>query len=855
MPEYHASDAPHPLLAALDAEIVHRYQLANGLTVIHKEDRSAELASVQAWVKTGSIHEGDKLGAGLSHYLEHLLFKGTERRGPLDISREVHATGGYINAYTTFDRTVYYIDAPSSAAEKVFDLLGDMVFNATLPTDEITRERDVILREIDMGLDDPDRRLFHDFAHAAFREHPYRHPVIGHRPLFEGVTADELRRYYQGRYAPNNVVLVVVGAISEAECRTLAETHFGAAPMRQMSPAWYPEEPAQLAARSHRATGDFNIVRGMLGFKVPGLADADAPALDVLARLLGQGDSSWLNQSLRERQRLVHEISAGCWNPGTHGLLWINYICDPGKREAVETAIREELARAAQNLPTIDEVAKAVRQSLVAEVNARKTVSGQASRLGAAEVCAGDLGFPRQHLARMTTLSPESIQAAAARYLVETRETAVSLEPAPKETAAPNIQTGAALPDFEEISFDNGARLLLQPGGSVPKTHLRYAGLGGPLFDPAHQRGATGVLATLLTRDTANRGQGDVAAAIESVGGSFQEFVGNNTFGLAAETLTDDFPLAAELLGDALQRPAFLESTFEIERDAQLAALQEDDDDVLEWSRRQLRKNYFGEHPYAVDFLGREDDLNKLNTNDVRALAAQLIAGPNAVLSVTGQFDRDQIVDTLGPILSALPSAFNVLPCPPFTQPAQNDELVLHRDREQAIVLVAFPDCGTRQAEEFLVGEALDELFSGMSSQLFQRVREEKGMAYFVGSQRIPGLDCGLFHFYAGTSAAQAAEVKTEMLAEVERARSGGFAPEEWSSSQTRLIVRRQQSQQSPGSRAMQACLSVLYGRSANSWRDYPERVRKLSLEQLQAFAQSRFTEANRYIQTTLPNA
>jgi len=854
MPDFHASNGHDALLAALDAEVTHRYQLPNGLTVIHREDHASELASVQAWVKTGSIHEGEKLGAGLSHYLEHLLFKGTERRGPLDISREVHATGGYINAYTTFDRTVYYIDAPAASAENVFDLLGDMVFHARLPTGEVIRERDVILREIDMGLDDPDRRLFHAFAHAAFREHPYRHPVIGHRPLFESVTPEELQAYYHGRYTPNNVVLVVAGALSAADCRSLAEKHFGGPPMRPLSPAWHPPEPPQLAAREQRETGDFNIVRGMMGFKIPGLANEEAPALDVLARLLGHGASSWLNQSLRERRRLVHEISAGCWNPGAHGLLWINYLCDPGKRAGVEAAIRGELTRAGDQAPSAAEVAKAVRQTLVAEVNARKTVSGQASRLGAAEVCAGDLGYPRQHLARVAAVTPETIQAAARRFLVETGQTTVSIEPLAEESAAPAVNTGAALPDFEEIRFDNGARLLLQPGGAAPKTHLRFASLGGPLYDPGNRRGATGVLATLLTRDTEKRGQAEVAEVIESVGGSFQEFVGNNTFGLALETLSGDFPLAAELLADALQRPAMLETTFEVERDAQRAALHEDNDEVLEWSRRQLRASFFGEHPYAVDFLGREDDLQSLQVNDVRSLAARLIAGPNAVLAVTGQFERDSVVDALGPVLSALPARFDARDCPGFDQPAETGETTLHRDREQAIVLVGFPDCGTRQHEEFLAGEALDELFSGMSSQLFQRVREERGMAYFVGSQRIPGLDCGLFHFYAGTSPAQAGEVKNEILAEVERARAGDFTAEEWGASQTRLIVRRQQSQQAPGSRAMQACLSALYGQPVNAWREYPERVRNLSLDRLRAFAQERFAGERRLIQITLPN-
>lgn len=850
MPE---DPAARELLETLSSDHVSRWVLPNGLTVIHREDRAAELLSVQAWVKTGSMHEGDWLGAGLSHYLEHLLFKGTARRGPLDISREIHATGGYVNAYTTFDRTVYYIDGPAHAAETVCDVLADMVFHSALPEAEIARERDVILREIDMGLDDPDRRLFHRFASTAYRAHPYRHPVIGHRALFEAVTPEALRGYYAGRYAPNNVVLVVVGAVGEAACRELAETYFGGAPMRRLSPAWYPEEPAQLAPRHDHATGDYQLARGMIGYKIPGLAAEDAPALDVLARLLGNGASSWLWQSLRERRRVVHDIHAGCWNPGEHGLLWIQYTCDSGQREAAEDAIREELEWAQMRVPPVTEVAKAVRQSLVAEVNVRKTVNGQASRLGAAEVVAGDLGYPRQHAERLATVSPEQVQAVAMTYLAETGETAAALEPAPSTIAAPSVSTGAALPDFEEITFPNGARLLLQPGGTLPKAHLRFAALGGPLYDPVARRGATGVLATMLTRDTERRGQEEVAAVIESAGGTFREFVGNNTFGLVAETLTADFGLAAELLGDALLRPALTEETFGIERDAQIAAIAEDEDEVLEWSRRRLRERFFGAHPYAVDYLGREGDLRALTSADLRELQGDLLAGPNAVLAVSGRFDRQAALDLLGPVLEALPADFEPVVAPIGEHPAETGEHELRREREQAIVLVAYPDCGTRQHEEFLVGEALDELFSGMSSQLFQRVREERGMAYFVGSQRVPGLDCGLFHFYAGTSADQADAVRDEILAEVARARTHGFSTEEFEACRTRLLVRREQSRQGPGSRAMEACLCVLYGQPVNSWRDYADRVRTLDLVRLQAFAQARFDDSKQLILKVLP--
>ena len=157
------------MLDALWRDQVYREVLPNGLTLLVKPDHRTTLVSVQIWVKTGSIHDGDNLGAGLSHYLEHMLFKGSTRRSGREFSRVVQARGGYINAYTTFDRTVYYIDIPAEHLPLAMDILSDMVLHSTLPADEVRKEKDVILREIAIGQDEPDQRLGETLFSTAFR--------------------------------------------------------------------------------------------------------------------------------------------------------------------------------------------------------------------------------------------------------------------------------------------------------------------------------------------------------------------------------------------------------------------------------------------------------------------------------------------------------------------------------------------------------------------------------------------------------------------------------------------------------------------------------------------------------------
>src|ERR1700691_2907339 len=189
--------------------------LDNGLVIIVREDHSAPVVSAQAWCAAGSIHEGPWLGAGLAHMLEHMLFKGTTTRGGGRIDQEVQEAGGYMNAYTSFDRTVYYIDAPNTAARVAIDILCDIMQNATLPAEELAKEMDVIRREMDMGQDDPGRRSSRRLFETAYTKSPYRLTIIGYPDIFNELRPDDIRDYYQNRYAPNNVFYVVVGDVKE----------------------------------------------------------------------------------------------------------------------------------------------------------------------------------------------------------------------------------------------------------------------------------------------------------------------------------------------------------------------------------------------------------------------------------------------------------------------------------------------------------------------------------------------------------------------------------------------------------------------------------------------------------------
>ncbi|MEP6709411.1 MAG: pitrilysin family protein, partial [Verrucomicrobiota bacterium] len=226
-----------------------KWVLPDGLTIIVQEDRSAPVASVQAWCGTGSIDEAEHLGAGLSHILEHMLFKGTKTRTTNVIAQSIQDAGGYINAFTSFDRTVFWIDIPKDGVPAALDILSDAMMNSTLPPDEYVKEQEVIRREFAMGFDDPDRMAGQLTFKTAYQKHPYRLPVIGELEVYNQLTQQQVMDYYKTRYVPNNLTFVVVGDVDAERVHQQLATYFKAYPEKSLKPVFIPQEPPQLGRR------------------------------------------------------------------------------------------------------------------------------------------------------------------------------------------------------------------------------------------------------------------------------------------------------------------------------------------------------------------------------------------------------------------------------------------------------------------------------------------------------------------------------------------------------------------------------------------------------------------------------
>src|ERR1700730_12892064 len=353
-----------------------KWILPDGLTLIVKEDRSAPVASVQAWCATGSIYEDEKLGAGLSHILEHMLFKGTKRQSSNAIAQKIQDVGGYINAYTSFDRTVYWIDVPKDGVTTALAILSDAMMNSALPPEEYAKEQEVIRREFAMGFDDPDRQAGLLLFATAYQRHPYRLPVIGEMEIYNQLTQEQVMQYYKSRYVPNNLTFIVVGDVDAEKIHQQLADFFKSYPEKSLKPVFVPEEPPQLGRREVHNEFATELTRLSLAWHIPEITHPDVPALDLLSTILGDGRSSRLYRRVREEAGLGFGVSAFSYTPGDPGLFGADATVDPKKRDAAGQLILQIIDEVKQAGVTGDELMKAKKMSLSHHLDSLTTMRG-----------------------------------------------------------------------------------------------------------------------------------------------------------------------------------------------------------------------------------------------------------------------------------------------------------------------------------------------------------------------------------------------------------------------------------------------------------------------------------------------
>ena len=427
-----------PLSAlAASGQPTHEFRLDNGLTVIVREDHRAPVVVSQLWYKVGSSYERPGF-TGLSHALEHMMFKGSARLGPGESSRILRELGAEENAFTSDDYTAYYQVLARDRLEIALEMEADRLASLALPADEFSREIEVIKEERRLRTEDnPSSLAFERFKTAAYPATGYRNPTIGWMADLERMTVDDLRAWHNDWYSPNNATLVVVGDVTAEEVKTLTERHFAAIPARPLPTAKAPLELPALGERRLTLRVKTQLPSLLLGFNVPGLASSDNPrevhALRLIAALLDGGYSARLPSRLEREQELVTGASAW-YNPFTRGdslfILSARPNVQQGKTlEQVEAGLWQELELLKSQPPSAEEVARVQAQVIAGLVYERDSIASQATGIGQLQTVGLSWQLLDQELEALKAVTPADIQAAAQRLFQRERLTLAQVLP------------------------------------------------------------------------------------------------------------------------------------------------------------------------------------------------------------------------------------------------------------------------------------------------------------------------------------------------------------------------------------------------------------------------------------------
>ncbi len=814
------------------------HTLDNGLTVILDPDPQAPVISTQAWVETGSIHEERYLGAGISHLLEHMVFKGTESYGGTEISNTVQAAGGEWNAYTTFDRTVYYIDGPAESAETFLSVLTEMVFKPSFPVDEFEKEKDVIRREIDMGLDDPDDRNGRLLYSTAYSIDPRSQPVIGHMDLFNQLTHEDMVEYHRDRYTTENTFLCISGDFDAKELLAFLTKTTADIPRTFTRPAHVTPEPRQMGGRVRSETFAIPTSKLTMAWQVPELEHPDSPALDILAMILGTGRSSKLYRNIRENTGLCHHIGAWCMTaPRLPGLFAVSAIVDTNNSAELQEKILKEIKQLSQ-AEMEDELAKAKRMTLVSQIRTLATASGRASDLASNWHEARNLNFTRDYLTVIDRVTVGDLRRCAETYLIPDTLTITSLDPEEQIASSASCQTTSKRGELHTRELGNGLTLVTMRDDRLPTVSITMATLAGLLSETTENSGINSLLAKLMPKGTDTRTGENIADAMDSLGASFGISCGNNTTLTSASCLRDDLPAVLEILADVIQNPSLPTEALDREREAMIAGLREQAQDPLSVAFRRMRPALFGENGYGLNSAGTEESLNALTTESLAAYHQMYFTAKNSVLAIFGDIDPETVADDVEKYFGSM-EAGERMSASAIDTP---DPVEIHEqlDKQQAILTVGFHGASAHDDDNHAL-ELIHDYCTDMAGPLFTKIREELGLAYYVSATQFHGINTGMFAFYMGTSPDQLDTARAVLLDEINRIAEHGIPENTLENVKTTWLASHALANQKIGSLARLSAIDVLLGFSADHHMQTPDAIRELTADDIKTAAQKYF--------------
>ena len=781
--------------------------LANGFKALVLPRSHAPVVVCDLYYPVGSVNEPPGK-TGLAHFVEHMLFKGTERFPKGQIDRLAFIAAGQSNAETGEDSTHYWFAFPSDRWELALAVEADRMCGATFDPLEVEAERHVIVEERARDLDSPAGRLDQTHLALAYLHHPYRNPILGWPDDLSQISVDDLQSFYRLHYRPDGAVLVVVGDVDPERALDRVEEHFGSITRGEAArPVLSVSEPRQTGRRDFTMIEPESVARALFGWHTVPRGHADGPALDVLSDILSYGKRSRLWDALVERGKLATWVDAGQEGARRAGQFLIQ-VETPTSSEVseVERLIRETLDALANAGPTAEELVRSRHRLEAAWRWEQEDLAGLAAGLGHVALWDDWRAWQAEHRASLS-VDADDIRRVASAYLNDSGLTVGWSLPRegrsvnvllPGEEAPPQRPPRPAAPRAPERPI-----ALTIPGGGTRLADYspHRAVLANGLKIVSERRPGTGIVALelfvdagllreikpglafltgrLLEEGTPSRSAEALAEAIEDVGGTLD--LGST--GASIRVRAEDLPLALELLADVIRTPSLPAEAFPWARKRIAAELRGDRDDPAFRADLLFRGLVYGEHPYARDPRGTARDMSRLTVDDVKAHHARHFTPENAFLVAVGDFEPRRLQSLVkASFLSWKPGGHGIPAVPALRQAKPRVRRVSYPSEQVQIVMGHLGV--TRNHPDFDALAVLDHIFGsgpGFTDRLSRVVRDELGLAYSVGGGITDSADIvpGLFRVYAGTMPEEADRVVAAVLEQVRAIHEGDFSEEE----------------------------------------------------------------------------
>ncbi len=829
-----------------------RFELANGMTVILSENHNTPFVAVEVLVKVGSSLEGEFTSSGISHFVEHMLFKGTKKMPAGKVEDRIRSLGADTNGFTSFDYTGYTITAPKQYLREVLELLSDILANPSFLKGELEKERHVILKEIDMNYDEPQRRLNQLFYKNFYATHPYRYPIIGNNKFLLGISRDDILRFYKRHYAANNIVVSIAGDITADKAEELVKKTMGGLRAAPVHPVVLPVEPEQIAFKYNEENYEGRLTYLMMGFHSVSLSDEDLFALDLLSSILGGTDSSRLFGSLYQKKSLVYSINSYNYTPRFPGVFTVSAIVRENKQGEVIDGIYDEIEKIKKGGVSKEEMNLSKNNLILSYVSNLETIQSQASDFAASEALTGNFRFSSHYIEKIKKVTKREIIEAARKYLKRDNSAVSILKPVSNGAIGKKELQKTRRDITGKVTLKNGLRIVYSKRKDYPKVSLTVALKGGLLAESRNTNGISNMASGMLLKGTTSKNSEDIQKIIESYGAAIEAFSGNNSFGIKVDMLDRNIDKVIDIICEIMRRPSLPEEEFKKEKALTKAKILERDDDIYSSTALGLKQLLYNEHPYELDILGTAESLERIKRKDVADFYKNYIVSNNIVISVAGNIDEKKILSFIkrkfGPIR---PKNVKL-----FDGDGGISNTVLFKSKEmpkkEAVIMMGFRAPSITSDDRYGV-EILESILSGADGRLFQEIRQKRALSYTQGAFYVPALISGYFIIYASVNKDNVDLAKGLLFKEIEKLKHKGITEYELATAKNKLLSKHWLSLQRNSDLSARMAMDELYGLGYDNFKLYSGNLEPITVSDVSSIVNKYFDLKSCVISATLP--